>query len=519
MPGKSLTPADLLRVVRRRKTIFIPFVLITLAAMVVMRQLPDRYRSQTLIMVVPQQVPERYVRSTVTTRFEDRLRTISQQMTSRTRLEPIIKEFNLYPTMVRTGLIEDVVERMRLDIDTEIIRGDAFRISYVSDDPRTAMKVTERLASMYIDESLRDREVLADSTNQFLDSQLAAAKERLIEHEKKLEAYKSQFSGELPAQVQANLQAIQNAQMQIQSLVDSIGRDRDRRSALESQLADLGVSPDGADPRAPAAKAVQGPVSLQLAQEQKTLDDMRLRLKPTHPDVLRQQRVVKDLERRAADETAVLALVPAAAIEPTANNQGEVARLSRIAQLRAEVENVGSQITHKEQEEARLRSVVSDYQARVEAAPARESELVELMRDYDTLQTSYKSLLTKKEEAQVAANLERHQIGEQFKILDPARVPERPFSPNRPLLYTLSVVVGLGCGLLLAGFAEFRDTSLKTDTDVVALLELPVLAMIPELLTNEMSVARTRRQRILSWGTAGAVAACAVAVLVWVLRS
>ena len=519
VPGRTLTPADLFNIVRRRRTIFVSFVLVTLVAMVVIRRLPDQYKAHTLIMIVPQQVPERYVRSAVTTRFEDRLRTISQQMTSRTRLEPVIKEFNLYPAMVRTGLMEDVVDRMRQDIETEIIRGDAFRIGYVSDNPRTAMKVTERLASMYLDESLRDREVLADSTNQFLDSQLAAAKERLIDHEKKLEAYKNRYSGELPAQVQANLQVMQNAQMQIQSLVDSNGRDKDRRRALEGQLADIGgsvgTSGDGA---VSGIGQDRGPVALQLGQERKTLEEMRQRLKPTHPDVLRQQRIVRDLEKRAGDEVAVLALVPqpGAAIAPV--NQAEVARLSRIGQLRGEIDSLVSQITHKEEEEARLRRLVAEYQARVEAAPARESELVELMRDYDTLESGYKGLLTKKEEAQVAANLERHQIGEQFKILDPARLPERPFSPNRPLLYTVGAAIGLTCGLLLAGFLEYRDTSLKTDDDVVTALELPVLAMIPELLTSQMLNARARRQRILSWATGGAAVAGAAAVLVWVLR-
>ena len=231
---------------RRWPAILIPFAVITALSAVVVTFLPNRYRSETLILVVPQRVPEEYVRSTVTTRIEDRLKSINQQVMSRTRLEPVIKEFNLYPNELRTGLMEDVVEQMRKDIKTETIRSDAFRISYLSDTPRTAMRVTERLASMYIDESLRDREVLADSTNQFLDSQLAAAKDRLVEHEKKLEAYKMRFSGQLPTQVQSNLQVMQNAQMQIQSLLDSLNRDRDRRLVLQSQLEDIDTSPETA---------------------------------------------------------------------------------------------------------------------------------------------------------------------------------------------------------------------------------------------------------------------------------
>jgi polysaccharide chain length determinant protein (PEP-CTERM system associated) len=479
--GKTLEPKDLLNILRRWPVIVIPFVLIAVAGAAVVRKLPNKYRSETLIMVVPQRVPESYVRSTVTTRIEDRLRSINQQITSRTRLEPVIKEFNLYADEVRTGLMEDVVEHMRRDITTDIIRGDAFRISYVSNDPRTAMKVTERLASMYIDESLRDREVLADSTNQFLDSQLVAAKERLVEHEKKLEAYKMRYSGQLPGQVQANLQVMQNAQLQIQSLVDSLNRDRDRRLVVQGQLADLGADPSTVlaaadEPSTPAVSQA----AAELASARKTLDQLLLRLKESHPDVVRQQRLVSELQKKVADEAATQALVPQ---EKGRNNADpvEMARLNRVEQIRTELDGLNRQIAQKEQEEERLRALVRQYQARVESAPALESELTELMRDYDTLERAYTGLLAKKEEAQVSANLERHQIGEQFKILDPARMPEKPFSPNRPMLYSACTAAGLGLGLLLAGFLEYRDTSLKTEEDVVAVLTLPVLAMIPEL--------------------------------------
>jgi polysaccharide chain length determinant protein (PEP-CTERM system associated) len=477
-----------------------------------------------LILVVPQRVPEEYVRSTVTTRIEDRLRSINQQITSRTRLEPVIKEFNLYPEEVRTGLMEDVVEHMRRDIKTEIIRSDAFRISYLYDDPRTSMRVTERLASMYIDESLRDREVLADSTNQFLDSQLAAAKQRLIDHEKKLEAYKMRFSGQLPAQVPANLQVMQNAQLQIQSVLDSLNRDRDRRLTLERQLLDMGAetsappSPVAAEPEDEAKDPVATPAAVELARARKALEDMRLQKRDSHPDVVRQQRMVADLELKAANEATLLSMTPIGQRRVNRNDPAAIARQERIEQLRSELDSVKRQVDQKEQEEVRLRSLIGEYEGRVESAPARESDLTELMRDYETLQRSYTTLLAKKEEAQVSANLERHQIGEQFKILDPPRLPEKPYSPNRPLLYAMGSTFGLGLGLLLAGFMEYRDQTLKTDADVVATLTLPVLAMIPELTTaaGEMAAEHQRRRTMLT--VVGGLALLVLIFLVTVFR-
>src|SRR4029077_7311281 len=99
-------------------------------------------------------------------------------------------------------------------------------------------------------------------------------------------------------------------------------------------------------------------------------------------------------------------------------------------------------------EDRRLRGVVQEYQAKLDAGPKRESDLVELTRDYTTLQAAYQSLLVKREEAKLAAELERRSIGEQFKVLDPARAPERPFSPNRLQIDVGGVAVGLMLGLV-----------------------------------------------------------------------
>src|SRR5688500_1378920 len=145
--------------------IIIPAVLIAVVGSAIIYYLPNRYRSETLILVVPQRVPESYVRSTVTARIEDRLQAISQQIMSRTKLEQIVSDFNLYRREHDQGeLMEDIVERMRTyDINIGVVKGDAFRLSFQSDDPRVAMRVTERLGSLFIDESYRDREILAQS--------------------------------------------------------------------------------------------------------------------------------------------------------------------------------------------------------------------------------------------------------------------------------------------------------------------------------------------------------------------
>lgn len=514
IPGKTYTPEDIIDIAKRRLwLIVVPFVVVASVTAFVARRIPNHYRSETVILVVPQQIPESYVRSTVTSRIEDRLQSIGQQILSRTFLERIIVDFDLYPEARRTQPMENIVEDMRKnDISIDPIKGDAFRVSYVSGDPEVAMKVTARLASLFITENRRDREVLADGTNQFLESQLEDARRRLAEHEKKVEDYRRLYSGELPTQVESNLQVIQNTQLQIQALVESTDRDRDRRIVLERSIADASAE-SKAEP-APVAGPVgaDAAVSLedQLDAAQRALDALQQRLTPQHPDVIRAKKQVRDL----AAKIEAAPPRPSSSAPPVRLTAAENARQMRVRNLQAELQNVDRQIASKEAEEKRLRGVMGSYQTRVEAAPTRESELIELTRDYTTLQQVYTNLLTKREDSKVAANLERRQAGEQFRILDPARMPERPFSPNRMRINLLGAIAGLGLGLGLVALLEYSDTTLRTDDDVMVAISLPVLAMIPLMVTTVEERLQTRRRWLMA-GTTAAALAVSVAILLW----
>src|SRR5205814_3808151 len=132
------------------------------------KRMPNEYKSETAVLVIPQRIPESYVRSTVTMRIEDRLRSIGQEILSRTRLEKIINEFNLYADRRKVKPMEAVVEEMRTDVVVETVKDDAFRIAFAARDPRTAMIVTDRLASMFIGENTRHRTVTAVGATTFL---------------------------------------------------------------------------------------------------------------------------------------------------------------------------------------------------------------------------------------------------------------------------------------------------------------------------------------------------------------
>ena len=516
LPGKTYGPDDIVRLLSRRWWMLaIPLVIGALGALAYAKRLPNQYMSETLIMVVPQRIPDSYVKTPVTTRIEDRLATLRDQILSRSRLERIILDLNLYQVQRRVGTMEDVVQRMRNEIDVRVEGKESFRVTYVSGTPESAQQVAQRLASLFIEENLKDRENVAEDTNRFLDAELEDARRRLIEQEKKLEAYQRRYSGQLPSQAQSNQQTIQNAEIQRQTLSQAADRERERRIQFERQLAELQLGdPVAVGVPAPAPVEMPGTLSSgttaqQLDAARAGLEVLRLKNTPDHPDVRIMERRVRDLEAKLKAE-GPSAATPS--VSPT-----EVLRQRRIRDVNAQIAAVDRQLKEYEQEDQRLRGVIGSYQAKVAAVPTRESELVEINRDYETLKATYNSLLAKREESKLAANLERRNIGEQFRILDPARVPEGPFSPNRRLLTLIGAAAGLGLGLMVLGGLELRDSSFATEDDLSRLISIPVLAVVPLMMSD--AERRVQRRRKVGLIVAGVVLASIAAIVVWQLPS
>ena len=517
LPGRRYTPAGVMWILRKRKWLMIgPFFLFTITAIWVSLALPDRYRSSTLILVVPQRVPENYVRPAVSETIEQRLLSISPQILSESRLERIINELDLYPKQRKEGNREAVIEDMRSDITVDIIKGDLFRVTYEGDSPYKVMQVTQRLASLFVEENLKDREQLAVGTNQFLEQQVEEARRQLEAQEARTREYRERHAGELPSQMPANLQVLQGASLQLQGLEDSLGRDRERRLDLEHSLNELKVIDSTtkkttvetpAEPRAasgtptadseagPTAAIPAGPGQLQAARQQ--LAALELRYKPSHPDVIRLKRLIADLsgaEVPSGESSTAEARDPAA-----------ISRQMRINQLSAQLNTLNVEIGRKVAEQTRLKDIVADYRARVESEPARESELIALTRDYETQRELYRSLLAKKGESGISANLERQQVSQQFKTLDAARLPEKPSAPNRMLINMIAAAMGVGLGLGLTIALELRDQSFRTASEIAGVLSVPVLAMVPGIV-GRYELRRRNRRMAVSLGVFAVVA-------------
>jgi len=489
---------------RRKWYIIIPLAISIVASYGYYKSLPKIYKATTMILVLPQKVPESYVRPTITTSVSDQLNTISQEILSRTRLEKVIQTFNLYPEMRQKVPMEEVVEAMKKSIEVNLQRRpysdraqNTFSISHEGKEPQTVMLVTNQLASLFIEEHLKVREQQAESTSLFLSKELSEIEKQLIRKEAEMKGFRERNMGKLPQQLDANLRILERQQQQLQTLATSIKSAEDRSLILQNQLEQLKKSAAVQIPRPTAGgqtaigeenlpqRTSDDPTVTQWNQLKRELTAARAKYTESHPDVVDLKRKIAKLEPAAKEilekQRALIEAQQGRASrnEPIVTSDPATDRL--IAQYHEQYTAAVLEAERLRGEEKKLKEEIVSYKKRIEDTPKMEQEFSLLNRDYDLLKTTYQSLKDKKIQSQMAENLEKKQQGEQFKILDPARYPEKPVKPNREMILMIGAFIGLAAGLGLAWFRETLDQSFHSEEELQEDLGLPILATLPNM--------------------------------------
>jgi polysaccharide chain length determinant protein (PEP-CTERM system associated) len=483
---------------RRIWYILIPFVVIMAAAALYAFYLPKMYSATTLVLVTPQKVPENFIKPTVTSKIEDRLQSISQEIMSRTRLEQVISEFKLYSEEAKSLSQEEIIELMRKNIQVELKGKEGFfTVSYIGEDPRIVTMVTNKLASLFIEENLKLREQQAQGTSDFLSVELNATRAKLEEQEATITQFKKQFMAELPEQRDANLKILEQLQLQYLKISDNMKAAQDRKLIIQKQLSDMKMMAFGrpsGNPENPkeegTATATESDLSqrdlptqrglsyyeAQLNQERNHLSELKSKYTARHPDIIRAERYVADLEKKVEKMKAQEA---GENIKETAGSFSPVAVSVRA--MESQLVATELEIKRLKEEDSKIKARIAEFQARVENTPVRELAMSNLTRDYQNTKESYHSLLKKSQEAQQAENLERRQKGEQFKVIDPARIPEKPIQAKVLKILLFGFLLGMGSGLGLAFVREQMDRSFRDAEDLEATMEFKVLANIPRI--------------------------------------
>jgi len=504
-------------IARRRHLYFlIPMFLGWLAVWGASWVLPVRYKSSTLILVEQPTMPKDYVTPNVNDDLQERLQSITQQILSRTRLLHIIDQLNLYADDHGLSTPDEKVERMRKDIEIELVRDaqnrvTAFNVYYSARDPRIAQQVTSELTNLFINENLEVRQQQSEDTTKFLESQLETARQNLAAQEAKIREFKGQHVSELPSQLASNLQILGGLQSQLQTEDDALNTAKQQHVYLETLLSQYKTlqgsvkSPEGTQMGLPA-------IDQELDKLKSDLADLSSRYTERHPDVRKLKDQIAKTENMRNQLLADLKTAPPASSADVApvRSAADLAQASPMAQLQSQMEANQTEIKNREQTIAGLRAKVNDYQARLNQEPVREQQLADLTRGYDQSKANYDELLKKKNESAMATSMELLQQGERFRIIDPPSLPLKPEFPNRLKFCGMGLAVGLALGAGVVGAFEMLDDRLYSEKELKELLPVPVVSEIP-VIVNPSDERRAKKKIWLGWATAAAVVATILA--------
>lgn len=458
-------------------------VLCGLIGMILAIVLPKTYTSETMILIKQPAVSSDVVKPIITGDLNHRLASMQERILSRTRLQPVIDKLGLFPKE-RVKLSDDeLVKKLRSLVKITPLESmpgaesrqiPGFYVDVNFHDPKMAQSICTEITSMFLDQNSIERQAQANQTTSFLTEQLNDAKAKLDEQDAKLAQFKSHYLGSLPDQEQTNLSLLATLNSQLEANTQSISRAEQDKAFNESLLSEQEI---GADAKTATGGLTSSNNATELDALEKQLSVLLGRYTPKHPDVIKLQSQIAELKREEAESASGSG--NAKISSPELNNQNP-----QVQQLRAKVKQDDISILDLTKAQANLQKQIQESQARLQMSPVVEQQMNELTRSHQTALDFYNDLLRRRDNSQLAANLEHQQESEQFSIFDPPSFPDKPSSPNEMLLriggFPLGLIIGLGIVYLIA----YLDRSMHTEMDVERCLKLPVLAMLPELGTT-----------------------------------
>jgi polysaccharide chain length determinant protein (PEP-CTERM system associated) len=499
MEAPVFVPSDLLAILKRRKwCLILPFAIISASVLVLALALPPIYKSTSTILIEQQDIPAEFVKATISTYADQQLQIINQRIMSTTRLLDIINRFDLYPDQRGKEPIEEMIVRMRSDITLEPISIDvvdpktgrpttatiAFTLSYEGkNDPQKVYQIANVLASLFLEENVRTREQQAGEVSKFLEAELGKVKSDLARIDADIARFKEKNIGGLPELIGVNMQSVNDIDRNIDTLSNQKAQLQEREVYLQTQLASTPAEFRETDRE-------------RLSELKVQLVNLRQRFSDEHPDVKKTKTEIAEIEKNLKAGEGV----PKENM-PRPDNPAYITLASQLSSVRSEMKSVESQI-------ADLRQRGNKYKKLVSISPQVESSYKALAMERVNTQAKYDDLMRKLMEAKVSQGLEKEQKGERFTIIDPARLPEEPYKPNRMAIVLIGLVLSIGAGIGTAAVKEYSDGTVRSADLLAMVTSLPVLASIPHILTGR-DIA-LRKTRLTAWIVGSAVVAIMV---------
>jgi polysaccharide chain length determinant protein (PEP-CTERM system associated) len=481
---------DLRAVLARRASLIAGVAFgVFLLSIVIAFWLPNQYSASTMLLVEPQVISKEILKEgTEKSNLNQRLHIMTAQILSRGRLSRVIDDLKLYPSESQRWTREQVIDYMRKRIRVEPVLPEleqgplrraeydinTFKLFFVSDTAEVAANVANRLANDFIEEHLKERVQVSGDTSEFIEAELGRLNSRIQQVDTRIADLKAENVGRLPEDLQANQTLLERAIDSLRAVQRDLAVAESDEAFFKQQALMSPGLPTLGNETSPGARR-------EILHQQ--LEEYRGRgYTDEYPDVVAAKEQLKEIEKRmggGAGPGTPLSL-------PQQNAESE----SRRAAIRIE---------SAQEEVKRLNTQIDDLQKKIADTPGVQQKMDALELELKQLGESYRDFSAKRLEANVAANMERRQKGEQFRILEAAVPPVEPSSPHRALIVLLGLVLGLAISSGVGLLAESADTSFHGASDLQAAFRIPVLAAIPAILLDADRVLRRRRRMRRLW--------------------
>jgi len=475
----EITLADVKRMLRRHW--WIPLLtagLLGAAGFIGTLVLPKKFTSSTVVLVEQPTVPTDIVKPVVNDDLNHRLSSMSEQVLSRSRLQPIIEKLNLYPGERNRGDREDVVNRLRKTIDVELMQPMAgsenkqppgFHVSVTFGDPYQAQQICTEITSMFMEQNLKRREQQSVATTDFLSQQLDEAKAKLDEQDAKLAEFKRRYIGSLPEEEQTNLSLLNGLNTQLDATTQGISLAEQEKVATETLLS----AQESIWKATQTGQQNPETQEQQLAGLQDELTALLSKYTPEYPDVIKLKTQIEEVKKRIEAD-------PGSKVAPT-STQGNLHEPPQLQLLRAKLKEDELNIADLTKRQNQIQEQIRILQGRVQASPMVEQQFKELTRNYQTALDMYNDLLKKRTNSAMATDLEHQQESETFRVLDSPSLPGSPSFPKPWMFIGGGLGGGFALGLGIMYLLAVVDKTMYTEQDVEHCLKMPVLAIIQSI--------------------------------------
>ncbi len=512
------TPKDILDFLWRRiGYVVIPVFIVGPVGSFLVYKLPAIYSSYTVILVEPQKIDPSFVRNPVTVNIKDRLNQIRNKIISSTNLAGIVKRFGLFEDQTiplsEQAKIDLLRKRIQIYVDRpggyETAQVSYFSISFEDKDPRLAQGVTSEVASQFLSEEEKQSKEKIIKTSAFIDSQIEERLTALESRRRELSQARLQSMVDMPLDAATYAKQLDALETEMAGVRESIDRWQEKLLSLERdlsstpknverqvQVVDEASDTTEAQSQAPPPAAASGG---DITAIQAEIDRLKRTYTDNHPDVRRLMRQLEAL--KAQDETN-------AKTTPTPNKEtSETTPVYKTVttpnpvyrRLTGQMTQVKKTIETQQAKLDSLNKQKVEQQARLSKWPQINQVIADKTAEISSLETEYNGLKAKQQEAKLSVELVNRSQTEQFRIQDPANLPEIPVKPDRPKLYLAVWMVALGIGVGLALARDLTDQTIRGPLDIQMFHTVPMLVSIPTILTvGEETTMRRRHWMLLS---------------------